>query len=374
MSSLREWLESNQDGRGNLQKNNPLPSDNLVVFEPEKHMYTLQRKVVCDAGEKVVQIIFPSSVTGFVKSFFPPFDEKVISERCANNRGVEVASVLQEWSEAREAGTTMHAYIESVYNGMQVPQKPWELGPEFVQFESFKQFVSEHKGWVPFRTELILYSAKYMVAGSCDMVFLDPKTKLVYICDWKRSKQIWQQSLQGLTGFGPCEDLPDCNRSHYDLQLNAYRFLFEAQVGTKVGGMYLAVFHPGQKDYQFLAVPDYSKKIARCFSIRRLHLIQQCITKLRVGVDQDRKAALQHCLVLDCLRCDVKLSCWRVISNANNAQQRRQAWERLVIPTFLDEDTPLHPLEPWVGIGQHQREVEAATCWNIPDGCRVLGL
>eukprot|EP00808_Paulinella_micropora_P029089 g60591.t1 len=252
----------------------------------------------------------------------------------------------------------MHAYIESVYNGIRIPQEPWELGCEFVQFEMFKKYISEQKGWIPFRTELILYSERYMIAGSCDIVFLDPKTGLVYICDWKRSKRIWERSFQGLTGLGPCDDLSDCNLAHYHLQLNAYRFLFEAQVGKKVGSMYLAVFHPGQEHYKFLPVPDYSKKIATCFGIRRLNLLQKCITKLRVLVDHDRQVALQHCLLLDCLRCDVKLSCWRAVSDANNKQQRRQAWEKLVIPTILDEDIPRKALQCWVGIGHQQSEVK----------------
>eukprot|EP00808_Paulinella_micropora_P004381 g75706.t1 len=138
MISLREWLECNREGRDNLKKKNPLASDNAVLFNPEKHVYTLQKKIVCGARE-------------------------------------QVAEVLQEWSDAREAGTTMHAYIESVYNDIRVPQEPWELGREFVQFEVFKKYMSEKKGWIPFRTELILYSERYMVAGSCDIVFLEAK-------------------------------------------------------------------------------------------------------------------------------------------------------------------------------------------------------
>eukprot|EP00808_Paulinella_micropora_P002131 g19053.t1 len=244
-----------------------------------------------------------------------------------------VAEVLQEWRDAREAGTTMYADIESVYNGIRVPQEPWELGREFVQFERFKKYISEQKGWIPFRTN------QFCIRN----------------------------------GLGPCKDLSDCNLAHYHLQLNAYRFLFEAQVGKKVGGMYLAVFHPGQEHYKFLSVPDYSKKIATCFGIRRLHLLQKCITKLRVLVDQDRQAARQHCLLLDCLRCDVKLSCWRAVSDTNNEQQRRQAWEKLVIPTVLDEDIPRKALQCWVGIGHQQTEVEVVTHRNIPDGCRVFG-
>ena len=206
------------------------------------------------------------------------------------------------------------------------------------------------------------------------MVFLDPKTGLVYICDWKRSKRICDRAFGGRTGWGPCSDLPDCNLSHYRLQLNTYRFLFESQVGKKVGGMFLAVFHPNQENFQFISVPDYSKTIATCLGIRRLHLINSSIASLDMCVDEDRKVALQTCLVLDCLRCDKQLSSWCAVSNANNAQEMRKAWEKLVIPTVLVEDIPLTPVDSWLGIGYPRVEVRAVVYQNTTDGSRVFGL
>eukprot|EP00808_Paulinella_micropora_P008374 g45193.t1 len=214
MKPLVQWLQSNQDGRCSLQKQNPLASDGAVVFHQEKRSYTLQKRIVVSDGEQIMQVTFPGSVTAFVKSFFPAFDADLVSERCARDRGVQVQEVLKEWDDAREAGTTMHAYIESVYNGVRIPQQPWESGPEFVQFEKFKNYINETKGWIAFRTELILYSERYMVAGSCDIVFLDPTTGAVYICDWKRCKRIYDQPFGGRNGWGPCNDLPDCNLSH----------------------------------------------------------------------------------------------------------------------------------------------------------------
>ena len=82
------------------------------------------------------------------------------------------------------------------------------------------------------------------IAGQADMIGVAPCGGLVII-DWKRSKAIrednWFTSMRS-----PIDHLPDCNRVHYQLQLNVY------QLG--VVAMFLCVLHPSQASYRVIEV------------------------------------------------------------------------------------------------------------------------
>ena len=109
--------------------------------------------------------------------------------------------------------------------------------PEVQDFISlFPAFHAE--GLRIFRTELNVYSAELNVAGQIDALFVDAEGRFV-IVDWKRSARIVFDGTREM--LPPLDHLPDCNGSHYSLQLNLYRYMLEAQ-SFRVSRMFLCAF------------------------------------------------------------------------------------------------------------------------------------
>lgn len=101
-------------------------------------------------------------------------------------------------------------------------------------------------GWVPFRTECMLWDAAIDLAGCVDMLWSRaedeghaygpgcPK-RTVLLADWKRSKEIKLcEPCFRERGIGPLHDKANCNHEHYQLQLNFYWELLERHYDVAV--------------------------------------------------------------------------------------------------------------------------------------------
>lgn len=143
--------------------------------------------------------------------------------------------------------------------------------PEWNYFLKFDREKIQANGWLPYRTEWRIWCGKLGIVGSIDLICLRSKmdpTKII-IVDWKRSKEIKQDSPS--RGTGPLKGLSGGNFVHYSLQLNLYRYILERHYGFTVVGMFLAIFHPDAKDYQMLPVsPDYFKFVDKILQHRQL--------------------------------------------------------------------------------------------------------
>ena len=139
----------------------------------------------------------------------------------------------------------MHLNIENYYNGL-------DYNPGFTstkEYKLFKMYLNDHKDYKAYRTEWRIYSKVYKLAGSIDMVYIDPKDpSKIIIADWKRCKEIkydnkWEKGLK------PISDIPNCNYWHYTLQLNIYRMMLEKYYEKSVSEMFLVVIHPDNEKY-----------------------------------------------------------------------------------------------------------------------------
>lgn len=280
-----------------LQKLHPVPEfDGRIVLDEPTHVYTITPFTA--PGEppaKPIECNF--SVTTFVKQYFTAFDaDKVIKNMMSGASwkpghkywGRTPEDIKAEWSQSKAAefGTEMHARIEKFYN---IPElysvtdrrltnedlvPDWYTAAEIEGNLEFQQFLDWHfefvvaQRWIPWRTELRVFDTALVLAGSIDMIFLDPDVpKLLHIVDWKRSKEIKEKSFFA-RGRGPCANLDDCNYNHYALQVNTYaailgRNLFQSS-GYRVDKLYLAVFHPeySKEHWMALAAEEYRAKKA----------------------------------------------------------------------------------------------------------------
>ena len=245
-----------------LEIKNRHPRDDAITLDEQSHTYTIN-------GEHYMP------VTTWIHSFFPAFNApQVIAGMKAGRNwtpdnpyfGMNNKDIIKMWAdngkEAASAGTAMHKNIENYYNG-----KGMEPFPELSLFQQFLEQSSEHLE--PYRTEWKIYSKKYQLAGSVDIVFIDPKDRdKIILADWKRVKEI-KYSNEWEKGREPLTDIDNCNYWHYALQLNVYRVLLEQYYGKTVSEMFLVVLHPNQTAPIKVVIPRLSDPILKMFKHRK---------------------------------------------------------------------------------------------------------
>lgn len=231
--------------------------DSRITFLEEPHIYLID-------GKEVPKL---QSVTQFVHTFFSHFNaDQVIgnmmkSRNWPNSKyfGMTPKEIKKDWDKIRDeaatAGTKMHLAIEQFYNNQidsNVELVQDKKVTNTVEYQYFEIFFKDHHHLKPFKTEWRIFDEKVKIAGSIDMIFLDPDDetgKSLYIFDWKRSKcintsNIYQKALE------PISHLDDCNYIHYTLQLNVYRKIIQDNYGFKVNKLAIVVFHPDNTSYK----------------------------------------------------------------------------------------------------------------------------
>jgi ATP-dependent exoDNAse (exonuclease V) beta subunit len=248
-----------------LSVKNAHPRDKDLQFDEPTHVYTIN-------GSSDYK-----SVTTWLHTFFPHFDVDSVIKKMRKSKKwtpdnkyyhLTNAEIKNLWEtngkESADLGTAMHLNLEYYYNGL-----PFTEGFEgSKEYLLFKEYLDDHKDYKPYRTEWAVYSKKYKLAGSIDLIYTDPKdpTKII-IADYKRCKEIkysniWQK------GYPPLDDIDDCNYWHYTLQLNIYRMILEKYYGQTVSEMFLIVLHPNQDHYLKIPIKKISKPIIKMLNCR----------------------------------------------------------------------------------------------------------
>jgi len=191
-----------------------------IVFEPLTHTYK------DETG-------FYTPVSSVISHYKAKFDSDKWSLIKARERGISQEEILEEWAlnskKSTDKGTTMHKAVEDFFRHRLESEYVAEYLPIFLKWRT--------SGMV-FIPEQLLFSKKYRVAGTPDMVIFDPKTDTYSILDWKTNKEIKMSNrYQKMTGV--CSHLDDCNYNHYFLQLNLYASLLDKPI-NKLSIIHLA--------------------------------------------------------------------------------------------------------------------------------------
>jgi len=303
-----------------LAGKNAHPRDSLIYFDAEPHLYWSGNQVrqkerqgqsktdLSNDGSLPRARAYDISCTGFVKHFFNKFDGQKVAlnmirrpnflttKKYSKYRSMlnhlsfpldefqeeeAVGLLVDSWekygNQQSGLGTVMHDSIELFYNDRQTLEN-LEKSTEGGFFVAYQKEFVEPRGWKPFRTEWIVYNET--VCGSIDMCYSEGDvseqqlqlwrsggTRIdLHMVDWKRSKEIRRFGF-GKHGKGPCARMPDCNFSHYTLQLNLYKHLLEQNYHVNIKSMRLAVFHPNNSTYQLYEVVDQQPTILEMFKV-----------------------------------------------------------------------------------------------------------
>lgn len=256
-----------------LAVRNVHPRDERIAFDEASHTYAID-------GSREGWI----SCTQFIHGFFEAFNpDAVITKMMASRKwkeskyyGMSAEQIKKQWSdsgtEASEAGTRMHLDIEHFNNAEPVGNlagDEWEPnpGPEWDYFMEYDRRWREKRGFMPFRTEWLVFKEDIKLAGSIDMLYLKPDGTLA-IYDWKRAKEMrYENSYQ--SAKAPIDHLPDTNYWHYSLQLNIYRKIIEEYYGFKVSEMALVVLHPNNTSFRVIMLNHMDDEVDAMFEDRR---------------------------------------------------------------------------------------------------------
>lgn len=187
---------------------------------------------------------------------------------------------LDKWDEsghkARVMGTLVHTARENevINNGGIYSVKDGEsfklaLGAnEVLLTQGFDNLHNQHTF-----VELIVSNDEFEIAGMVDRV--DKFGKEVYIIDYKTSKEIKDTAFMDKTMLYPLNDVPDCNRNHYGLQLSLYGWIL-AQQGYVVKGLKLVHLIPPSYDlrtavsYELNYRPEYVERMITHYRKKQL--------------------------------------------------------------------------------------------------------
>jgi hypothetical protein len=270
-----------------LSTNFPHERDKNIKFYEQGHRY----EILTDPKKRY------TSVTTLVHSQFPKFDADAIIAKIMRSKGwvpghkywgqtAEEIKALWNTSGAAAAGsgTNLHEQIESfmnddrfkfVYTHNELLQeydiaKKYFTDPAAIEWDFFIQFIKDHPGLKPFRTEWLIYHEDVKVAGSIDMVYENPDGTLE-IYDWKRCKDIIKVNDWNESSTNPLlSHIPATNFWQYSLQLNLYKRILEDKYGKIVTKLCLVRLHPDAADatYELLEVPFLTNEIDILFNQR----------------------------------------------------------------------------------------------------------
>jgi len=251
-----------------IQYSNEKIDDNEELIDIEKNNDTLEMKLQINKPKLNIM----TSVTKIIHKMFEPFDADIVIDRMMKNTkkwenqnenkyyGMNKEEIKLQWKNIREsasvAGTLMHKSIEDYYN-----DNPYnDSTDEFKLFKEYEiDFVIKNNLSV-FRTEWLIYDLELKLTGSVDILYEyindpiklnnDPfKKKHLYLCDWKRSKEIKKSNIYQSGIVEATKNCYDCNFVQYSLQLSIYKYILEKNYNVIIDKMFLIVLHPNQKHY-----------------------------------------------------------------------------------------------------------------------------
>lgn len=235
------------------------PAGRVIFFDESAHRYWT------NAVEDF------TSVTTFVKSWFPKFDADSVAKQVASRNGKTPSEVIAEWDVKRiaasEMGTAVHLACEMIMTGRPVPDSVVALATNERTAAIMRSAATACRQLFDMRftvvgAEQIIFSERYGLAGTIDLAMRDSKGEL-WLLDWKTNESIKSEGFNGATGMGPAAGLPDCNLSHYSLQLSTYQRILrdEGYIG-RGDVVHMALIHLTPESPNWIPVTYLNQEVA----------------------------------------------------------------------------------------------------------------
>ena len=233
-----------------MWKKHTLKNNIILSYNEDKHIYYVNdQKVESVTGICSRGLPKPNLVNWLVAT---PLNEvkRLINEKLDNNEPLDRAGLERIFKTAKEktnkikedaglVGTVVHGLIEDFLKGKDIPKQSdpavvncWNLFLDWWNKQEYEVVELEKK----------IYSKKYNYAGTLDLVVKDKKGNLV-LMDIKTSNFI---------------------SFDYFLQLNAYKFAYEEETGSKVSKSFIVKLSKKDAEIEIKEIP-LNKKLFNAF-------------------------------------------------------------------------------------------------------------
>ena len=210
------------------------------------------------------------SATEVVELFSHAFEAEKTAASCAEKRGVDPQSLLDEWKaagdHAAELGTAIHAFAEQAVHSLHSGPPPLPADPEQAgHCRAACAFLADHMGdlvLAPAFPELRICLSAAKIAGMIDL--LAYINGAYHIIDYKSVKQLLQIGHQKM--YAPFNHLPDTNFWHYSLQLSIYEYILEQSYGMEVAGRCI-IWTSRSGKYEMVRTPSLRPLIPRMLKL-----------------------------------------------------------------------------------------------------------
>ena len=223
------------------------------------------------------------SVTGLIKRVKPVFDVESVSLKVARKNGVSQESIKEEWELKNKLSTTLgsivHKYIENFYANKKIAvdqslvssilkteQKIQLLERLPVLVQYFQQFYSDYSDLICARTELVVGDLDdTRICGMVDLLCYNCATDSYEIVDFKTNKNINTKAKYKTKLKAPFDLMPDCELTHYTIQLNAYKYIIEKYTSIKISGLKIVWLNVNNDTYKVFELEDIQQEITEVF-------------------------------------------------------------------------------------------------------------
>lgn len=239
------------------------PGGKTITFEEGPHTY-----IDCDG-------MHYTSGTSFVKEFKPPFDpDGEILKNCAEKEGITPEKLQDKWKakgiQASIYGTRCHENAEFQFKGEFNRIHQATILKEEIAFPVIWDYVDYLKSMFTFLScEQIVFSPRYALAGSIDLLMAEHPKRTLWILDWKSNERIDTVNQYGEFMLPPLTHLHHCHLVHYALQLGTYERLIRDEGYLAANGMagytirkMLLHIPPMENKIVEIEVPDASREVA----------------------------------------------------------------------------------------------------------------
>lgn len=203
------------------QTPHPTIKDLILTFTEEDHSYV-------DNNDRIY-----TSVSTIIHEQFEPFNEQANAERMARRLGKTPEQIIAEWHAKRDAacayGTKIHEHGEFILShGASGVKHTSDCDKEIVALKCMETACERLED----QFELIaceqkVFSPKYLVAGTADILMRHKRTRVAHVLDFKTNEKITDVFYH--RGKGICQHLTDCNQTHYQLQMSIYETLMRSE-------------------------------------------------------------------------------------------------------------------------------------------------
>lgn len=188
--------------------------ENNLEFIEETHKYYVNKKEFI-------------SVTTKIGKYFP-FKVDEVSRKVAEKNWTTEDEIKENWSILTKNGSHIHKLAEKYLN----KEKLSEF--ELEKIEHVRNFLKEHEEFEIIASEIQIFSKKYQVAGSIDLIVRNRDTNRLFTIDWKTSNKeinkndIWEMAKR------PFNTIPKNKFYQYSLQIWAYNTILKEEYGIEV--------------------------------------------------------------------------------------------------------------------------------------------